>query len=413
MTASSPLAVLLLQITTILIIAKLTAALVARAGQPAVVGEMLGGILLGPSFFGLAFPAMQQAIFPADRLGPLQLVSNIGVILFMFLVGCEFDPRHVTRRARTAVLVSQAGIALPLVLGIALAWTIHAEFAPAGVPFLPFALFVGTAMSITAFPVLARILAERELTHTVLGSTAIACAAIDDVSAWCILSIVVAVAKAHGLQGAAMTIGLTLLYAAVMVAIVRPIVRRIRVDSPRLADRGFAAVLIFAFASALATEIIGVHAIFGAFLAGVVVSANPVIPPLVIERVKPLASAVLVPLFFASAGLRTELALFGDVHGWSVCLAIIAVAVTGKFGGGILAAGWSGMAWRDAFALGTLMNTRGLMELIVLNVGYELGILSPSLFSMMVLMALVTTAMTAPLLGVVAPLSVLQAREAV
>jgi K+:H+ antiporter len=411
MTPSDPLPLLLLQMTTILVVAKVTAAALQRAGQPAVVGEMLGGILLGPSFFGWLVPDVQLAIFPVDRLGPLQLLSNIGVILFMFLVGCELDTRHVAGKARTAVVVSQAGIAVPLLLGIALAWRIHAEFAPAGVPILPFALFVGTAMSITAFPVLARILAERGLTHTMLGSTAIACAAVDDVSAWCILSVVVAVANAHGFQGSATTVGLTLLFAVAMVTIIRPLVRRVRVDSPWLADRGFVVVLIFAFASALVTEVIGVHAIFGAFLAGVVVSANPVLPPVVVDRVKPIATAVLVPLFFASAGLRTQLSLFGDLHGWTVCLVIIVVAVAGKFGGGTLAARWSGMEWRDALSLGTLMNTRGLMELIVLNVGYELGILSPSLFSMMVLMALVTTAMTAPLLTAVAPESVRAPQE--
>jgi Kef-type K+ transport system membrane component KefB len=399
MTTSDALAVLLLQITVILVVAKLTAAAVNRAGQPAVVGEMLGGILLGPSFFGWLFPAAHRAIFPEDAIGALQLLSQIGVILFMFLVGCELDLARVTRNARTAVVVSYTGIAVPMLLGIALAWLIFRDFAPAGVRFLPFGLFVGTAMSITAFPVLARILAERRLTHTVLGATAIACAAVDDVSAWYILSVVVAVAKASGVSGAAVTIVMVAIFAVVMLAMIRPLVGRAAGNERWSGDGAFAAALIFAFVSAFVTEAIGVHAIFGAFLAGVVVSANTSVRALVEDRVHALASAMLVPLFFASAGLRTELSLVAGPRSWLVCAAILLVAIAGKLGGGSLAARWTGMSWRDSLALGALMNTRGLMELIVLNVGYDLGILSPALFSMMVLMALVTTGMTAPMLG--------------
>jgi K+:H+ antiporter len=399
MTTSHALAVLLLQITVILVVAKLTAAAVNRAGQPAVVGEMLGGILLGPSFFGWLFPAAHRAIFPQDAIGALQSLSQIGVILFMFLVGCELDLARVTRNARTAIVVSYTGIAVPMLLGIALAWLILRDFAPAGVRFLPFGLFVGTAMSITAFPVLARILAERRLTHTVLGATAIACAAVDDVSAWCILSVVVAVAKASGVSGAAVTIVMVAVFIVAMLAMIRPLVGRAAGDERWSGDGAFAAALIFAFVSALVTEAIGVHAIFGAFLAGVVVSANTSVRALVEDRVHALAAAMLVPLFFASAGLRTELSLVAGLRSWLVCAAIMLVAIAGKLGGGSLAARWTGMSWRDSLALGALMNTRGLMELIVLNVGYELGILSPALFSMMVLMALVTTGMTAPMLS--------------
>jgi Kef-type K+ transport system membrane component KefB len=297
------------------------------------------------------------------------------------------------------VVVSYTGIAAPLLLGIALSWAIFEEFAPSGVRFLPFALFVGTAMSITAFPVLARILAERRMTGSILGATAIACAAVDDVTAWCMLSVVVAAAKATGLGGAAMTIVVVALFAAVMMLGIRPQVRRTAGRPGWSGEGAFVAALIFAFACAFITELIGVHAIFGAFLAGVVVSANAEVRALVETRVYAFASAMLVPLFFASAGLRTELSLVTGARSWLVCAAIVAVAVAGKLGGGTLAARWSGMPWRDSVALGVLMNTRGLMELIVLNVGYDLGILSPALFSMMVVMALVTTAMTAPLLS--------------
>jgi len=414
MIAGDALAILLLQITVILVVAKLTAALVARAGQPAVVGEMLGGILLGPSFFGWLSPAVHRALFPRETTGTLQLLSQIGVILFMFLVGCELDLSRVTRNARTAVVVSSAGIAAPMLLGIALSWMIFQDFAPHGVRFLPFALFVGTAMSITAFPVLARIIAERRLTGTMLGATAIACAAVDDVTAWCILSVVVAVAKATGLRGAAMTVAMIAIFTALMLLLIRPQVGRTGSSRRSSGEGAFVAALVFAFASALVTEVIGVHAVFGAFLAGVVVSANASLRSLVEDRVHALASAMLVPLFFASAGLRTELSLLAGPRSWLVCAAIIAVAIAGKLGGGSLAARWSGMTWRDSVALGVLMNTRGLMELIVLNVGYDLGILSPALFSMMVVMALITTGMTAPLLSVLRPSAgTAQARSAI
>jgi len=285
-------------------------------------------------------------------------------------------------------------------LGITLSWFIFDDFAPARVRFVPFALFVGTAMSITAFPVLARILVERRLTHTILGATAIACAAVDDVSAWCILSLVVASAKASGVGGAAVTIVMVAIFATVMLTLIRPLVGGAAGNPRWSGDGAFVGALIFAFASALATQAIGVHAIFGAFIAGVVVSAHGPIRALVEDRVHAVASAMLVPLFFASAGLRTELSLVAGARSWLLCAAIIAVAIAGKLGGVSLAARWTRMSWHDSLALGTLMNTRGLMELIVLNVGYDLGILSPALFSMMVLMALVTTAMTAPVLTI-------------
>ena len=403
MIAADTLALLLLQITMILIVAKLTAALVARAGQPAVIGEMLGGLLLGPSVFGWLAPSVHRAVFPAGSTGTLQLLSQIGVILFMFLVGCELDLTRVARHARTAVVVSYTSIAAPMLLGVSLSWLIVDDFAPPGVRFPPFALFIGTAMSITAFPVLARIIAERRLTATFLGTTAIACAAIDDVTAWCILSVAVAVAKASGLAGAAMTVALIAIFAALMLFVARPVIARHSAGRRKAGDGALVAAVIFAFASAVVTEVIGVHAVFGAFLAGVVVSANPLVRSLVEERIHAFASVMLVPLFFAAAGLRTELLLISGTWNWLVCAAIIAVAIVGKLGGGALAARWTGMAWRDSLALGVLMNTRGLMELIVLNVGYDLGLLSPTLFSMMVLMALVTTAMTAPLLSALRP----------
>jgi Kef-type K+ transport system membrane component KefB len=392
------LALLLLQITLILAVTKLAAAALKRAGQPAVVGEMLAGILLGPSLFGWLLPGAYRIVFPAQGLAALQLVSELGVIVFMLLVGCEFDVSRLRRSARTTIFVSHAGIVVPFVLGIGLSFVVLRDMGPDGARFLPFALFVGTAMSITAFPVLARILAERRLTTTTLGTTAIACAAVDDVTAWCMLSVVAAVATSAGVAGAMLTIVLAALFAVVMFAVIRPLVRRAALDASWRTDGVLAGIVVFGFASAMITESIGVHAIFGAFVAGVVLSANAPLRVLARDHMHGFASAVLVPLFFATAGLRTQLTTLTSARSWLLCALIILVAVAGKLGGGAIAARWSGMPWRDSLALGALMNTRGLMELVVLNVGYDLGLLSPALFSMMVLMAIVTTALTSPLL---------------
>lgn len=392
------LGLLLLQGAVILAVARIVAVVLGRTGQPAVVGEMLGGILLGPSLFGWLFPHAFVALFPARSVGLLQLFSQAGVVLYMFLVGCAFDLGRVRGNARAAVVVSPAGIAAPFLLGAAAASFVFRRFAGASATFLPFALFVGTAMSVTAFPVLARIIAERRLTHTVLGTTALACAAVDDVTAWCLLSVVVAVARAAGLGRAALTLGLSLTFALLMLLVARPLASRWRAASRAGAEAVFVAALLFALLSALTTDAIGVHAIFGAFLAGVVVSANVPARSVIERRLGGLASTLLVPLFFASAGLRTDVTLLSGARSWLACAAIVVVAIAGKLGGGAVAARWTGMTWRDSIALGALMNTRGLMELIVLNVGYELGILSTALFSMMVVMALVTTMMTAPIL---------------
>jgi Kef-type K+ transport system membrane component KefB len=298
--------------------------------------------------------------------------------------------------------VSHASIVVPFFLGVAFSLLIYERLAPAAIPFSAFALFMGIALSITAFPVLARILDERRLTSTPLGAVVIACAAVDDVTAWCMLAVVVAIVKADALAGAAWTIALALGFILLMLVVIRPLAARVlRVEggeetpSKRLA----AGVLIFVFASALLTEAIGIHALFGAFLAGVVMPSNSRLRGFLRERLETFSSVFLLPLFFALTGLRTQIGLLDDWTSWLLCAALIGVAIAGKLGGSMLAARWTGMGWKDAFAVGTLMNTRGLVELIVLNVGYDLGILSPRIFTMMVLMALVTTFMTGPLLS--------------
>lgn len=397
-----PLSVLLMQMIVIILAARALGAVFRRIGQPAVTGEMLAGILLGPSLLGLAWPAAHAFLFPPASLGALRLLSQIGVILFMFVVGIELDLQRLRRRAQASVLVSHASIVVPFFLGVALALAIYRRYAPAAISFTAFALFMGIAMSITAFPVLARILEERGLTRTPLGTVAIACAAVDDVTAWCILAAVVAIVKADGLGAALLTIGLALAFIAVMLLVVRPQAARIvreEVGQESHSKGLVAGVLIFVLASALFTEVIGIHTLFGAFLAGVAMPGNGRLRAFLRERLETFSAVFLLPLFFAFTGLRTQIGLLDDAAGWLACAAIIGVAIAGKLGGSMLAARWTGMGWKDAFALGTLMNTRGLVELIVLNIGYDLGILSPPVFTMMVLMALVTTFMTGPILA--------------
>jgi Kef-type K+ transport system membrane component KefB len=240
------------------------------------------------------------------------------------------------------------------------------------------------------------------LSRTPLGSTAIACAAVDDVTAWCILAAVVALVESTGLGGAALTILLTLGFIALMLFVLKPRAQRLVVGAVEDGSpRGglLAGVLIFVFVSALVTEVIGIHALFGAFLAGSVMPADAGLRKFLTERLGGFTSCFLLPLFFAFTGLRTQIGLLNDWSDWLMCAGVVAVAVAGKLGGSMLAAYWTGMNWRDSLSLGILMNTRGMVELVVLNIGYDLGILSPRIFSMMVIMAVTTTFMTGPLLS--------------
>lgn len=396
----SPLARLLVQLVVVVVLARALGLVSTKVGQPSVIGEVVAGILLGPSLLGFLWPAASAFLFPASSLDTLQHLAEVGVLLFMFTVGMELDVEHLSGRAHGALVVSHASILVPYFLGVALSLFLYPTDAPAGVPFLSFALFMGIAMSITAFPVLARILEERGLARTPLGAMAITCAAVDDVTAWSLLALVVAIVRANGLGAAAGTLLLTGAFAVLMVRFVGPLFSRAlagrRDASPSRTT--IAAVLALVLASALATEVIGVHALFGAFLAGVVMPKETRFRAALAERTEELASVLLLPLFFAFTGLRTRIDLL-DAHGWLLCLAVVLVATLGKLGGTFVAARLSGMPTADAFALGALMNTRGLMELIALNVGYELGILSPRVFAMMVVMALATTFATGPLLA--------------
>ena len=399
-----PLSILLLQVLVILIAARLVGALFLKLGQPAVIGEMVAGIILGPSLLGMISPGVQAFLFPASSLDFLKLLSQIGVIVFMFVVGIDLNVRYLRQKAHAAVLVSHASIIVPFFLGITLALLIYPSLAPAHISFTAFALFIGVAMSITAFPVLARIIEERRLGKTSLGSTAIACAAVDDVTAWCILAMVVAIARAEGLRSSLMTISLTLLFLGVMLFLIKPRTERLLGKKFRrgTTSHGVVAfVLVIVFTSALFTEVIGIHALFGAFLAGVVMPSHQGLRHFLRERLEAFSSSFLLPLFFAFTGLRTQIGLLDDWQSWLMCVAVIGVAIAGKLGGSMMAARWTGMTWHESLSVGALMNTRGLIELIVLNLGYDLGILPPKIFGMMVLMALTTTFMTGPLLSLI------------
>lgn len=394
---------LILQIATILVVARLFGKLFRMFGQPQVVGEMAAGIVLGPSVFGALAPAVSAYVFPPASLDYLNALSQIGLLLFMFMIGLEMDARLLRGNKRVALLTSHASIALPFLFGVSLAFFFF-EYAPpaSGIAFTGYALFIGTAMSVTAFPVLARILHERNLTTTRLGAIALACAAIDDVTAWCILAIVVMLVRA-GSVGASIgwTLGGSALFAVVMITVIRPALRK-WLDR-RAVDRSIsqdlvALLLVFAFASAWVTERLGIHALFGAFLAGAILPAHYPFVRELIRKLEDLTIVFLLPLFFAFTGLRTQIGLLDGPEMWLLTTLIIVVAVAGKLGGSALAARAAGMSWRDAGSLGALMNTRGLMELVVLNIGLDIGVIPPSLFTMMVIMALVTTFMTTPLL---------------
>jgi Kef-type K+ transport system membrane component KefB len=398
----SPLARLLLQFIVIILATRAVGWLFVRFGQPPVIGEITAGILLGPSLCGWMWPGASTFIFPRESLGVLQLISQIGVCVFMFVVGLELDPAHVRQKARVAVVISNVGIIVPFLLGVSVSLLLHPAFGAPGSSFTTFALFMGTAMSITAFPVLVRILKDRGMVKTPLGSLAIACAAVGDASAWAMLAMIVAIARATGLGATVFNLGLIVLFVTVMLLVVRPCLPRwLGVDRAETGPgRGvMAAALIFMTVSALLTEIMGIHALFGAFLAGAIMPHRKEFREGLTLQLENFSGVFLLPLFFAFSGLRTHLGLLNDLTSWLVCAGIIAVAMAGKLGGSMMAGRFMGMNWKDAFTLGALMNTRGLVELIALNIGYDLGILPPRIFTMMVLMALATTFMTGPLLN--------------
>lgn len=399
-----PLAILILQIISIILASRFFGFIFNRIGQPTVIGEIIAGIVLGPSVLGLFLPEASAFLFPSESLPNLQFLSQVGLILFMFVIGMELDLKVLRHQANDAVVISHASIVIPYFLGMALAYYLYGQYAPDNITFLPFALFMGIAMSITAFPVLARVIQERDLTRTRLGTIAITCAAADDVTAWCILAAVIAIVKAGTFLSALYTIGLAVLYVLFMVYVLHPLLRKIgNVYSERetINKTIVAIAFLVLLTSAFLSEIIGIHALFGAFLAGVTMPPNFNFRKIMMEKVEDVSLVLLLPLFFVFTGLRTQIGLLNEGHLWITCGWIILTAVVGKFGGSMIAARFVGQSWKESLGIGALMNTRGLMELIVLNIGYDLGVLTPEVFSMMVIMALVTTFMTGPAMDII------------
>ena len=364
---------------------------------------MMAGVLLGPSLFGWLWPDAFHFVFAASSLEPLRLLSQVGVCLFMFAVGMEMEWTELRQKAAAAVLVSHASIAVPCLLGAGLAYFLFERLAEPGAPFVAFALFVAISMSITAFPVLVRILQDRGILKTSLGRMASACAAAGDVTAWALLAFVVAIAKSADFASAAFCLGLVLVFVVFMLLVVKPNLPRWlgreALEAPTPAKATLAIVIALVLASALSTQLLGIRALFGSFVAGLVIPAGGDFRGKLSVRIENISSVLLLPVFFAFSGLRTEIGLLQTRADWTICLLVIALATIGKLGGSSFAAHLTGMRWRESLQLGALMNTRGLMELIALNLGYELHILSQRVFSILVIMALVTTIMTGPLLS--------------
>lgn len=399
-----PLAILLLQILTIILTARIFGYLCKKIGQPSVIGEIIAGIVLGPSFVGMYFPEFSGFLFPKASLGNLQFLSQIGLILFMFVVGMELDLKVLKTKAHEAVVISHASIIFPFALGMGLAYFIYESLAPDHINFLSFSLFIGISLSITAFPVLARIVQERNLSKTRLGAMVITCAAADDITAWCILAAVIAIVKAGSFVSSIYTILMAIAYVLLMLKLVQPFLKRmgdIYSNKEGLSKPVVAVFFIILIASSYTTEVIGIHALFGAFMAGVIMPDNTNFRSIFIEKIEDISMLLLLPLFFVFTGLRTQIGLLNEPYLWQLCGIVILLAVTGKFVGSALAAKFVGQNWRDSLIVGALMNTRGLMELVVLNIGYDLGVLSPEIFAMMVIMALLTTFMTGPALDLI------------
>jgi Kef-type K+ transport system membrane component KefB len=401
---SHPFPILLLQIITIIAFARVFGFLCKKIGQPSVIGEIIAGIFLGPSILGTAAPGISGFLFPPESLNTLQFFSQLGLLLFMFIVGMDVDLKVIGKKAPEAFIVSHASIIIPFTLGIGLAYYIFTSFAPQGVTFLSFALFIGISMSITAFPVLARILQERGLMKTKVGALAITCAAIDDISAWCLLAALIAIVKAGSFVSSIYTIMLSIVYVFVMLKIIRPFLHRlgdIYTSREGISKPVVAIFLITLLLSSYVTEIIGINALFGAFIAGLIMPPNISFRSILIEKIEDIALILLLPIFFVITGLRTQIGLLNSPHLWKITGWIILIAVTGKFAGSALSLKFVGQKWRESLMIGALMNTRGLMQLVVLSIGYDLGVLSPEIFTIMIIMALVTTFMTGPALDLI------------
>jgi Kef-type K+ transport system membrane component KefB len=387
---------ILLALAVVVVASRFVGWAISKIGQPRVHGEILAGILLGPSLLGVISPGTVTWLFPTEIIGALKVLAQIGLVMFMFLIGLELDLSKLRGQGHKAVVISWASIVTPIALGVVLGLALYQRFGE-GVDRLGFVLFLGAAMAITAFPVLARVLQETGLYHHRIGVLTITCAAVDDVTAWCLLAVVVAVVKSTGVGEAAQTLALSLLFLGAMVLGIRRVLARLPSIPLWLA-------ICMALAGAWVTEQIGIHAIFGAFMSGAIMPRRPELHEEIHQRLEHATLAFLLPVFFVVVGLATRVDLLNSPFLLGVTVLVIATAIAGKWGGSMVAARFMGEKWQDAAAIGILMNTRGLTELVILSVGLELGVISTTVFTMMVLMALVTTLMATPMLALISPI---------
>lgn len=398
----TPIAMLLLQVITILFTARIFGYLFVKMRQPSVVGEIVAGIILGPSVLAQLFPGVSAFLFAPESLDNINILSQIGLIFFMFVIGMELDIAEVKKKFNETILISQMGTFFPFLCGVVVAYFTYSRYAADATSFVPYALFIGISMSITAFPVLARIIQEKGLTKSHLGTLSLASAANGDVTAWCLLAVVIAIAQTGTFVGAVYTILFAILFLLFMFFVLRPflnIIGNIYHNKEVVNKTIVAFMFLILIASAYTTEIAGIHALFGAFMAGVIMPSHIQFRKILTEKVEDVALTIFLPLFFVSTGLKTQIGLISTPSEWLVCFVFILVAVFGKVIGTAIPARFTGESWKNSWYMGALMNTRGLMELIILTIGYEMKILSPSIFSMLVLMTLVTTFMTGPLLA--------------
>ncbi len=412
-TAMSFLLTLIIQIAVIIIVSRLIGILFRKINQPQVVGEMIAGIILGPSILGLLAPNLFAFIFSPASLKYLNALSQIGLLLFMFIIGLEFDQKLLKGRGHAALLISHVSIILPFMLGTLISLYLYPFLSSKQVTFTAFALFVGASMSITAFPVLARILSEKNLIKTKIGTITIACAAINDLTAWSILAFVVTIVRA-GSNNIPLWLTLTgaVVFILIMIFAIRPLAAKLEVYYENkgnvLTNDILGMVILLMLFSAWTTEWLGIHALFGAFFMGAMMPRNKYFINSIVEKLNDITVVLLLPIFFALTGLNTNVGLISGTQMWMFFGIILAAAVIGKMGGSTIAARISALNWREAAGLGILMNTRGLMELIILSIGLELGVISHVLFTMLVLMALVTTFMTTPFFDWVYPRKLLK-----
>lgn len=403
---NDPTTLLVVQIATILMVSRVLGSLFYRLGQPVVVAEIVAGLAMGPSLLGILWPRGLELLFPPSSLTTLNVTAQLGLVLFMFVIGMEFDPTLLRGRARVAALSAASSVLVPFLAGIGLGYALHGDFAPEGVGIWPFSLFLGAAMCVTAFPVLARILSEHGLTRTELGALTMTAAAANDVAAWCILAFVVGVLQAGGALAAVFTTFYAGIFVAVMLLVVRPFMARLLgrfTTRHGISRTGMALLMILLFVSALISHAIGVHALFGAFVFGATVPRDQRLLRGLTLRIEDVVVLVFLPLFFAATGLRTEIGLIQGPEMWTWCAVIVGIATVSKIVGSAVPARLGGFPLRESLTFGMLMNTRGLMELILLEIGRSLGILPPVLFTMFVLMAVTTTLMTTPLVRLLYP----------